>query len=254
MKENIMHKSLSISTLLALLTLTGCGQGTPGGPGVTSTTVKKPVFGQTDDTFNLSVPMMATSLQQGSKLETQIGIERAKNFGEDVALKFVGLPKGVQVTPTAPVIKHGDENAKITFAADADAMIGEYKVRITGLPESGNNASIEFSLNITAIDTFTLSTPRLSTSLKQNESKSVSIGISRDKTFASDVELQFGELPTGVTMVPDSPVLKQGEDDVNVTFTAASDAALGDFTITITGHPSTGLDATRELKLSVVSE
>lgn len=249
-----MHKSLSISTLLALLTLTGCGQGTPGGPGVTSTTVKKPVFGQTEDTFNLSVPMMATSLQQGSTLETQIGIERAKNFGEDVSLKFVGLPKGVQVTPAAPVIKHGDENAKITFAADADATMGEYKVRITGLPESGNNAEIEFKLNITAIDTFTLSTPRLSTSLKQNESKSVSISISRDKTFTSDVELQFGELPTGVTMVPVSPVLKQGEDDVNVTLTAASDAALGDFTIKITGHPSTGLDATRDLKLSVVSE
>ncbi len=249
-----MYRSFMISTLLTLLTLIGCGKDTPGVRGVTSTTVKKPVFGLTEGTFSLSVPTFATPLQQGSSLDTQIGIERGKNFGKDVSLTFADLPKGVQVTPAAPIIKHGEVNVKITIVAAADAAIGDHKIRITGLPETGEQVETTFKLKITAIDTFTLTTPLLSTSLKQNESKSFSIGISRDKTFNSDVELRFGELPKGVTMVPEFPVLKQGADDINVTLTATTDAALGDFTIRITGHPSTGLDATRDLQLSVVSK
>ena len=116
-----MKRFIGIAGLFTVVALTGCGEGKPGGPGVTDTTVKKPVYGQKEDTFNLSVPLMATSLQQGATLETQVGIERAKNFGEDVSLKFSDLPKGVTVTPSGPIIKHGDENAKITFTADATA-------------------------------------------------------------------------------------------------------------------------------------
>ena len=249
-----MKRSIFIATAFTLIGLTGCSQGTPGGPGVTDTTAKKPVFGQTEDTFNLSVPRMAESLQQGATLETEVGIERAKNFGEDVSLKFSELPEGVTLTPASPVIKHGDTEAKITFTADTAAAVGEYKVKVLGHPEKGTDAEIEFKLNITAIDSFTLSVPLLSASLKQNESQTVSIGIKRDKTFASDVSLKFGELPAGVTMEPAETMIKQGEQEAKVTLTAASDAALGDFTIKVTGHPSVGLDASNEFKLSVVPE
>ena len=60
------------------------------------------------------------------------------------------------MTPATPVIKHGDTDAKITFAADAAATLGEYKVQVFGHAEKGKDAEIEFKLNITAIDTFTL--------------------------------------------------------------------------------------------------
>jgi len=94
----------------------------------------------------------------------------------------------------------------------------------------------------------------LSTSLKQNESKVVSIGISRDKTFDKNVSLAFGELPPGVTIDPASPTIKHGETEATVTMNATSDAALGEFTIKVTGHPDSGLDASRDLKLSVVAK
>lgn len=252
-KARIMKRSIAMA-VLTLIGLTGCSQGTPGGSGVTDTTVKKPIFGQTEDTFTLSVPLMATSLQQGAELETTVGIERAKNFGEDVTLKFAKLPNGVKVTPSAPVIKHSEENVRMVFTAETDAAIGEYTVGISGHPETGKDAEIEFKLNIVAMDTLSLSVPLISTSLKQGESKQVSIDIGRDNTFAGEIALQFGELPAGISMNPAAPAIKQGERTAVVTVSAADDAALGDFTVKITGHPSKGRDTSTELKLSVAQK
>lgn len=249
-----MMNYTKLAALFTILGLTGCGQGSPGGPGVTDTTAQKPIYGQKDDTFNLSVPLMSSSLQQGATLETKVGIERATNFGEDVTLKFFRLPDGVTVSPSVPVIKHGDESVTLMFSADTTAVVGEYLVKVFGHPENGADAEVEFKLSIQPRDSFSLSVPRLSTSFRQSETKAVSIGINRDKTFTSDVVLQFAELPTGVTMEPASPVIKEGEAETAVTLTAAADAALGDFTVMITGHPATGLDATKELKLSIVQE
>lgn len=249
-----MRNYLATAILPTLLLLTGCSQGTPGGPGVNTTTVKKPIYGQSENTFNLSVPVMATSLQQGGTLETRIGIERAKNFGEDVSLTFGNLPKGVTLTPSSAAIRHGDADVKITIAADATAAMGEHLIKVSGHPETGKDAEIEFKLNITAADSFTLSTPMFSTSLKQNESKPVSIGISRDETFASDVSITFGDLPEGVTIQPADAIIRQNETEALVTVSAAADAALGDFTIKVNGHPTTGRDASKELKLTVVQK
>jgi hypothetical protein len=137
--------------VMTLAFLTGCGQeGTPGGPG---TIEKKPAYGQADDTFNLSVPVLASSLQQGEQAETTVGIKRAKNFDEDVTLKFANVPEGVTVEPASPVIKHGDTDAKITFKAGDEAPLGNFKVNVTGHPTKGTDAQVEFTLAIAAKDT-----------------------------------------------------------------------------------------------------
>ena len=102
-----------------------------------------------------------------------------------------------------------------------------------------------------AKDSFTLSMPLLATSLKQGEKKTVPIDIKRQKSFDQDVTLSFGEMPTGVTVDPSTPVIKSGDAEAQVTFTAAADAALGDFTVKVTGHPTKGADASGEYKLTV---
>ena len=79
--------------MITLAALAGCNQGTPGGPGTTDTTAKKPAYGQADETFNLSVPMTSSSVQQGEQAEATIGIKRAKNFDEDVTLQFADVPE-----------------------------------------------------------------------------------------------------------------------------------------------------------------
>ncbi len=100
-------------------------------------------------------------------------------------------------------------------------------------------------------DTFSLDTPMMSTKMAQGESKALSIGITRGKNIDQDVTLNFKELPKGVTIDPMNPLIKHGDMETEVTVTATADAALGDFTVKVSGHPTTGADATTDLKISV---
>ena len=49
----------------AVVLVTGCAEGTPGGPGAKEVTAYKPIVGQADNTFSLDVPKMSTTLKQG---------------------------------------------------------------------------------------------------------------------------------------------------------------------------------------------
>lgn len=102
-----------------------------------------------------------------------------------------------------------------------------------------------------AEDTFSLAVPTFSTKLKQGESKVVDIDIKRGKNFDQDVTLKFDHLPQGVTIEPASPLIKHGDKEAKITIKAADDAAVGDFTVKVTGHPTQGADATNDLKLTV---
>lgn len=103
-----------------------------------------------------------------------------------------------------------------------------------------------------ADNTFTLSVPTLSTTLKQGETETVAIGIRRGDGFDENVTLNLSNLPTGVTADPAAPMISKGEEEANVSLTAGADAALGDFTINVTGAPdASGTQATSELKITV---
>jgi len=98
-------------------------------------------------------------------------------------------------------------------------------------------------------DTFRLSVP--STALNQGQSKTLIVGINRGTNFSEEVTLKLSQLPKGVTLNPASPVIKVGEMETKLAITATADAALGDFTYTVTGHPANGVNAVAEAKLTV---
>jgi hypothetical protein len=240
--------------VVAFVAIVGCDQGkkTAGGPGATTPEGKPPMFGQADDTFNLN--LAAQSVKQGDAKEVTVGIKRGTNFDQDVGLRFVDLPAGVTVTPTGPALKHGDGDAKVTLKVADDAAPGDYTVKVMGHPTRGGDATAEFQLTVAPKDTFTLSTPFLSPTLKQGEAKAVAIGIKRDKAFDQDVTLSFADLPPGVTVEPAGPAIKNGDADAKFSLKAADDAALGTFTVKVTGHPTAGADATREFKFTVAKK
>jgi hypothetical protein len=113
-----------------------------------NTSAKAPLYGEADDTFNLSVPFLSTTLKQGETKAVSMGIKRGKNFDQDVGLKFDGLPKGVTLDPASPVIKHGDTEAKLTLKAADDASLGDFTVKVTGHPTKGPDASTEFKITV----------------------------------------------------------------------------------------------------------
>jgi DNA primase len=134
--------------VVTVVALTGCdGKDSPGGPGATNPTGKQPLYGQADNTFNLSAP--STTLKQGETKAVSIAIKRGTNFQDDVALKFADVPQGVTFDPASPVIKHGDKATEVTLKAAADASLGDFKVKLTGHPTKGGDGSTEFKITVT---------------------------------------------------------------------------------------------------------
>jgi hypothetical protein len=99
--------------------------------------------------------------------------------------------------------------------------------------------------------TFRLDVPDLPTFLNQGETKTVTISLSRGTDFDQDVTLELSGMPQGVTADPPRAMIKHGEKEASFKFQAADDAALGDFTINVIGHPATGADAKSEFKLKI---
>jgi hypothetical protein len=230
----------------------GCDRrGGAGGPGATDTG-SKPLYGQADNTFNLTAA--AVSVKQGDAEPVTIGIKRGTNFDQDVTVAFADVPNGVTIDPAGPVIKSGATDVKVTLAAAEDAAPGEYTVKVVGHPGAGGDATNQFKLTVAKKDSFTLTVPFWTTGLKQGEAKAFSVGITRDKRFDQDVTLRFDGLPKGVTVEPATAVIRNGEPDAKLILKAADDAALGDFAVRATGHPTKGADATHEFRFKVAKK
>lgn len=247
-------KRLVFGVLLASLAGgVGCDKGgSAGGPGTTAPGAKPPLYGQADDTFNLSAS--SVSVKQGGSHDGSIGIKRGTNFDQDVAIAFEDLPKGVSLAPAKPVISSKESEAKFTLSVADDVAPGEFTVKVIGHPAKGGDATNQFKLTVAKKDTFTLGMPFWTTALKQGETKSVAISLSRDKEFDHPVTIRFEGLPKGITFEPAIAVIKSGETEAKMLIKAASDATLGDFAVKVIGRPTKGADATHEFKFKVAQQ
>jgi hypothetical protein len=239
--------------MASLAAAAGCDhKGSAGGPGATDPGAKQPLYGQADNTFNLTAA--AVSVKQGDAEPGAVGIKRGTNFDQDVTLVFADVPKGVTINPAGPVIKHSDAEVKFTITAGDDAAPGDFTVKVVGHPATGGDASNQFKVTVAKKDSFTLTVPFWTTGIKQGEAKAFTIGITRDKRFDQDVTLKFDGLPKGLTVEPAGEAIKNGDPDAKFVLKAADDAALGDFSIKVTGHPAKGADATHEFKFTVAKK
>jgi uncharacterized membrane protein len=136
---------------MAMLT-TGCnnGKSPPGGPGA-SNAKTGPMGALTlpENAFRLDPPNLATSIKQGESKNIRIGIDRGKNFDQDVKMEFAGAPKGVTVKPAGNELKAGDKEMVVTVDAAKDAALGEHAIAITGTPaKDGAKTSTSFKIDV----------------------------------------------------------------------------------------------------------
>jgi hypothetical protein len=136
-----MKNMIFTALFAALIALTGCNQGTSGGPGAAGPASGQATVGQSEETFSLDVPMLSTKLNQGETVAVSIGIKRGRNMDGDVTLKFEGLPEGVTIKPAKPSIKREDTETKLTLSAADDASLGDFTVKVMGHPTKGADAS-----------------------------------------------------------------------------------------------------------------
>jgi uncharacterized membrane protein len=151
-----------------------------------------------------------------------------------------GQPGGPGVTQTKPTTPPATDRPATTPPTTSTPSTASPSTVTTNKPVIGE-----------ADRTFSLDVPDLPTTLKQGETKTLSISISRGTDFDQDVTLELSGMPQGVTADPPRAMIKHGESETSIKLQAADDAALGDFTINVIGHPATGADAKTEFKVKV---
>jgi len=91
-----------------------------------------------------------------------------------------------------------------------------------------------------------------SVDIKQGESKTVAVSITRGTNFDQDVNLEVTDPPQGVTAKFDDATLKAGAKETHVTIEASKDAALGTHMVKLTAKPAReGAATATEFKVEV---
>lgn len=148
-----MKKFFTAVLVAALVPLIGCeAKSPPGGPGARSTTERggtatRTVEGRSAETFTLSAPATATALKQGESKEVTIAIDRGDQFKQDVTLKF-NAPQGLKIEPAEAAIKASDKEAKLMVTAEKDAPLGEHKITVTAVPQTGTSTTATFQIEV----------------------------------------------------------------------------------------------------------
>jgi uncharacterized membrane protein len=100
-----------------------------------------------DEGFSITVPASST-LKQGASTTISISLNRGAYFKRDVHL-YINTD-GINVTPSYVLIKASDRaELKFQITAARDAAIGEYRVSVKGIPETGDKASTVFTVKVT---------------------------------------------------------------------------------------------------------
>lgn len=104
----------------------------------------------------------------------------------------------------------------------------------------------------TNAETFTLSPPRMSTSLKPKESKAVKIDINRKDAFKEAVTLTATDVPPGLSVDEKTKVADSATKEVTFTVTAAENAQAADYIIKVSGKPEKpGKETITDVKITV---
>lgn len=100
---------------------------------------------------------------------------------------------------------------------------------------------------------FKIAVPTFSTEVKQGETKNVTISLERGQYFKQDVKLQINA-SKGIGVEPTKVLVKASDNpDVQLMISAAKDASLGGYQISLNGTPETGDSTSTEFKVMVVA-
>jgi len=134
-----MKTASAFVTTLALVVVFGCQSAGPRGGGVSR-----------DEGFKIAVPTFESVVKQGELQTVAVSSPRAEFFKRDVKLQIKGS-KGIGVAPTNIMVKAGDKpDVQLTVTASKDAALGEYRVYVTGTPDTGQPTSAEFKVKVVA--------------------------------------------------------------------------------------------------------
>ena len=103
-----------------------------------------------EEGFKIAVPTFETEVKQGQLQTVTVSLDRGEMFKRDVRLE-IRASKGITVEPTHVVVR-GNEKPEVVLqiTAPKDTSLGEYKVFVKGIPESGEPTSTDITVKVVA--------------------------------------------------------------------------------------------------------
>jgi len=178
--------------------------------------------------FTLSASPSSLIFLQGAAGSSTITINPLNGFSSSVNLVASGLPSGVSASFGA---NPATATSLLTLSSTGAASIGTFPVTVTGTSGSlSSKAAITLTVN--PAGDYTVSASPSSLSVGQGTNGATTITVNPLNGFNSGVSLSASGLPGGVTAAF-NPVSTTTTSALTVT--ASTTAALGTFTVTITG-------------------
>jgi uncharacterized membrane protein len=99
---------------------------------------------------------------------------------------------------------------------------------------------------------FKIVDPVLNAKVRQGETRTVAVSLDRGDLFKRDVTLEV-KASKGLSVEPKRALIKaRGKPDLTLRVTAAKDAAVGEYWVSLKGTPSTGEATSMDFMVSVV--
>jgi hypothetical protein len=201
-----------------------------------TTTTPPPTSGD----FTLTTSPATLSLVPGASGQVTLSATGTGSFGGTIAIAVNNLPTGVTASPsTISLTPNNPVQVTLTAASNAPATATPVQVSFVGTSGSlSHTATIQ--LTVTAVtptgpDFSMTASPSTITVAQGQQSGLIDVGMTALNGFTGDVTFTVSGLPTGVTVIPSgSQDLESGWTDP-IVFNAASNAAIGNATVTITG-------------------
>jgi len=134
-----MKITIAMLMAMALTAFVGCQSSGSRGGGMAE-----------NEGFKIAVPTFGTDIKQGETQNVTVSLDRGESFKQDVKLRLK-TTEGITVDPTSVWVKASDKpDVQLRIAASKDAALGEYRIHVTGTPETGEPSSADFSVKVVA--------------------------------------------------------------------------------------------------------
>ena len=201
--------------------------------------------------FTLSITPGSISMQSGGSVSASLSATGSNGFSSQISVQVSGVPTGVKVSPSAIIVTPGTPQ-QLTFSADASTPASNATVTFTGTSGSLSHSVQEALAIIEPIPDFTLSVTPTSVTVQSGSSATVSVSATPSNGFSSQVNVQVGSLPTGVSVSPSGITLTPGIPQ-RLIFSANSSATPSKATLTFTGTSGSLTHSAKE-GLTIISK
>ncbi len=178
--------------------------------------------------FSLAVSPSAATMTAGSVNVHALSITRTGSFTGAVSLRVEATPAGVTTSISPASVPAGATAADFLVSAATTTVPGTYTLTIIGSATGQPDRSVTFSLTVAPeLGSFTISTVPTAVTVRQGQTATTTVNVTRSGSFTGAVALALENPPTGVTGVFTPTSIPAGSTSATLTISTTTAAAPG---------------------------